>query len=157
MQAELERAAHKPAYGYPKEQFSPALPLGDELGKFFPALRDEFRHAMVDNSADAMFAAHDHLYSRARDPFGNTWQIIAGNGGSRIESVINQASINHFGYTAVRVTENRAIVRCSGRDIPTAGYLTPSAAYPTMIRDEADIGTPRRRHDDDDRRHPALH
>ena len=137
--------AHKPAYGYPAAQYQPALPIGDDLGKFLPALRDEFWHSMVDNDADAMFAAHDHLYSRARGPFGNTWQIIAGNGGSKIESVVDQASINYFGYTFVRVSEERAIVRSYGRDIPAAGYLTTSAAYPTTIRDEADVGAPHRR------------
>lgn len=136
--------AHKPAYGYPAAQYSPALPVPDDLGKVLPALRDEFWHTMVDNNADAMFAAHDHLYSRAKGPFGDTWQIIAGNGGSRIEKVVNQASINYFGYTKVTVSENRAVVRSFGRDIPTAGYLTSSAAYPTTIRDEADISTRRR-------------
>jgi hypothetical protein len=90
-----------------------------------------------------MFAAHDHLYSRARGPFGSTWQIIAGNGGSKIESVVNQPSINYFGYTAVSVDDERVIVRSYGRDIPTAGYLTASSAYPTTIRDEADISAPR--------------
>ena len=81
------------------------------------------------------------LYSRARRPFGNTWQIIAGNGGSRIESVVNQASINYYGYTAVSVSERRAIVRSYGRDIPSAGYVTASSSYSTTIRDTADICT----------------
>lgn len=142
--------AHKPAYGYPAALYSPALALGDDLGKFLPALRDEFWHSTVDNNADAMFAAHDHLYSPARGPFGNTWQIIAGNGGSRIESVVNQASINYFGYTAVTVTGHRAIVRSFGRDIPAAGYLVSSVAYPTTLRDVADIGTQHRRGDGDE-------
>jgi hypothetical protein len=32
-----------------------------------------------------MLAAHDHLYSRAHGAFGQTWQIIAVDGGSRLE------------------------------------------------------------------------
>ena len=90
------------------------------------------------------------LYSRARRPFGNTWQIIAGNGGSRIESVVNHPSINYY-YTAVIVSERRAIVRTYGREIPSAGYLTASTSYPTTIRDLADISTRHRSDDDDDR------
>lgn len=133
--------AHKPAYGYPASQYKPANAVGDDLGKVLPALRDEFWHSLVDNHADAMFAAHDHLYSRARGAFGQTWQVIAGNGGSRLESVLDQASINFYGYTVIRVEgDKRAILTSYGRDVPRAGYLTPSDAYPTTVRDRVDIG-----------------
>ncbi|HEY2066366.1 MAG TPA: metallophosphoesterase [Gemmatimonadaceae bacterium] len=132
--------AHKPAYGYPASQYRPANAVGDDLGKVLPALRDDFWHSLIDNHAEAMLAAHDHLYSRARGAFGQTWQIIAGNGGSRLESVVDEASINFYGYTVVRVEgDGRAMLTSYGRDVPAAGYLTSSSAYPTTVRDRADI------------------
>lgn len=133
--------AHKPAYGYPPSQYNPPNALGDDLGRVLPGLRDEFWHSLVDNHAEAMFAAHDHLYSRTHGAFGQTWQVIAGNGGSRLESVHDQASINFYGYTVVRVEgEKRVVLTSYGRDVPAAGYLAPSGAYPTTVRDQADIG-----------------
>jgi hypothetical protein len=33
-------------------------------------------------------------------------------------------------------------VREYGRDVPAAGYMAPSDAYPTTVRDEADITQP---------------
>jgi hypothetical protein len=54
--------------------------------------------------------------------------------------VVNPASINFYGYTVVRVEgEKRAVLTSYGRDVPAAGYLTPSGAYPTTVRDRADI------------------
>ena len=53
---------------------------------------------------------------------------------------MNPASINFYGYTVVRVEgEQRAILTSYGRDVPAAGYLAPSGAYPTTVRDRADI------------------
>lgn len=130
---------HKPAYAYPTDLYSPPLATEDGLGKFYPAERDEFWNSLNAHHAEAMLAAHDHLYYRAQ-PNGQTWQIIAGNGGSKLESVVNQQDINYHGFTIVNVLKNGHVTATSyGRDVPAEGYLASSAAYPTTIRDQADI------------------
>ncbi len=131
---------HKPAYAYPTNLYNPPITAEDGLGRYYPADRDKFWVSLVSNQAEAMLAAHDHLYYRTKGPNGDTWQIIAGNGGSKLESVVNQASINYYGFTVVTVLKNGNVTVTSyGRDVPTEGYLAPSSAYPTTVRDQADI------------------
>ena len=101
-----------------------------------------------------------HFVLLASDPAGRDWSLptkwiasdlaAARTRHARHISVVNQASINYFGYTAVTVTGHRAIVCSFGRDIPAAGYLVSSVAYPTTLRDVADIGTQHRRGDGDE-------
>ncbi|WP_190303430.1 metallophosphoesterase family protein [Pseudanabaena sp. UWO311] len=131
---------HKPAYSYPKNLYSPAEDKEDGLGKLYPSDRDEFWTSLVKNKAEAMLAAHNHVYYRAKGPNGNTWQIIAGNGGSKLDKVVDQAKNNAFGYTVVSVMkDNRVMVTSYGRDVPKDGYLAPSDKYPTTVRDRGDI------------------
>ncbi len=131
---------HKPAYSYPKNLYSPAEDKEDGLGKLYPSDRDEFWASLVKNKAEALISSHNHVYYRAKGPNGNTWQIIAGNGGSKLEKVVDQSKNNAFGFTLVSVLKNnRVIVTSYGRDVPKDGYLAPSDKYPTAVRDRADI------------------
>ncbi|OCQ99725.1 hypothetical protein BCD67_15060 [Oscillatoriales cyanobacterium USR001] len=132
---------HKPAHGYPANLLEDkTINTEDDLGKVYPELRDEFWTALVSNHSEAMLAAHNHVYYRAKGPNGNTWQIIAGNGGSKLEKVADQKSMNFFGFTVVNVLKNgRVNIVSYGRDIPANGYLAPSSENPTTIRDRLDI------------------
>jgi hypothetical protein len=133
---------HKPAHSYPKNLYSPVETKEDGLGKLYPADRDEFWSSLVRNKAEAMFASHNHVYYRAKGPNGNTWQVIAGNGGSSLDKVVDQSKNNAFGYTVVNVLKNNRVTIASyGRDVPKDGYLAPAPAdkYPTTVRDRADI------------------
>ena len=94
--------AHKPAYSYLKNLYSSAETKEDGLDKLYPEDRDEFWTSLVKNKAEAMLAAHNHGYYRAKVANGNTWQIIAGNGGSNLDKVTDQSKNNSFGFTQVR-------------------------------------------------------
>jgi hypothetical protein len=131
---------HKPAQAYPKNLYNPAADKEDGLGKLYPKERDDFWASLVKNKVEAMLSAHNHIYYNAKGPKGNTRQIIAGNGGSVLEKVVDQAKNNFFGFTLVSVLkDNRVITTSYGRDVPKEGYLAPSDKYPTTIRDRADI------------------
>ena len=135
---------HKPAYAYPVWLYSPPLPSEDGLGGTFPLERDAFWGSLVDAHAEALFSAHNHLYYRTRGSSGATWQIIDGNGGSPIEPLIDRASQNYFGYSVVTVHKNgRVTLTTYAHQVPTEGYLMDSGAYPTFVRDEADITWPK--------------
>jgi len=126
---------HKPAYAYPT---TPTDGLS-----FYPTERDAFWTALLSGQAEAMLSAHDHVYWRTRPAAGKTWQIIAGNGGSLLEPTID-ASITppgkYYGFTVVTVTKGGTVYAKSyGRDVPAAGYVSSSTAYPTTIRDSVDI------------------
>ncbi|MEE3718488.1 metallophosphoesterase [Tumidithrix elongata RA019] len=130
---------HKPAHAYPTNLYSPPEEKEDGLGKLYPADRDEFWASLVTNKAEAMLAAHDHVYYRAQ-PKGNTWQIITGIGGSVLDKVVDQPKNNFFGFTAVSVLKNdRVMITTYGREVPKEGYLAPSDKYPTTVRDRGDI------------------
>ncbi len=131
---------HKPAYTYPLNLYRPAEKLEDGLGRLYPQERDQFWDLLVKSRSEAMLTAHNHLYYRTKGPKGNTWQIIAGNGGSQLDSVADQKSVNFFGFTVINVLKNGHITLTSyGRDVPTQGYLAPSSAHPTTVRDQADL------------------
>jgi hypothetical protein len=122
---------HKPAY---------PSPLSDEGGlSMFPASRDEFWHALEGAHAEAMFAAHNHLWYKTQPV--NTWQIVAGNGGSLLESTVTGTGA-YYGFTHVALgVDGRVTVTSYGRDVPTAGYDAPApeATYPTTVRDTFDV------------------
>ncbi len=120
---------HKPAY---------PSPVSAEGGlSMYPALRDTFWTAMETNHAEAMLAAHNHLWFKTRPT--KTWQIVAGNGGSLLETGVTGADA-YYGFTHVTVDANGTVTAKSyGRDVPADGYLGASATYPTTVRDTVDL------------------
>jgi hypothetical protein len=104
----------------------------------YPEDRDQFWSSLEANHGEAMLTAHNHLWYKHR-PTAGSWQIIAGNGGSFLEAgVIGDDA--YFGFTLVTITHHgRVLVRSIGRDVPAEGYLEPSDAYPTSLRDQVEI------------------
>ena len=134
---------HKPAYAYPIASYIPPLTQEDGLGGTYPLERDALWGMLADANAEAMLSAHNHLYFRTQGAVGATWQVVAGNGGSPIEPIIDRENQSWFGYSVVTVHRNNQVTLTSyAHQVPTAGYLTSSAGYPTVIRDEADITWP---------------
>ena len=132
---------HKPAHAYPIALYNPPMAKPDGLGRVYPAERDALWASLNGAHAEAMLSAHDHLYWRTQGPSGRgTWQIVAGNGGSLFDPLVNQAPLDYFGFTVVKVLKNGRVALTSyGRNTPAAGYLASSAGYPTTVRDRADI------------------
>lgn len=126
---------HKPGYAYP------TVPT-DGLSKDIAA-RDQFWSALTTNGVEAMFSAHNHVFWRAVPVTGTrTYQVIAGNGGSKLETTIDPtvpATGKYFGFVVATVrNDGRTYVKGYGRDVPTAGYTAPSAA--ASVRDSFDLG-----------------
>jgi hypothetical protein len=102
----------------------------------YPEDRDQFWSSLEANRGEAMFSAHNHLWYK-HQPTGGSWQIIAGNGGSFLEAGVTDG---YFGFTLVTIARHgRVLVRSIGRDVPAEGYLEPSDAYPTSLRDRVEI------------------
>ena len=103
-------------------------------------VRDAFWSALEGAGAEAMLAAHNHLWFETQPHPGKTWQIVAGNGGSKLEKGLTGG---YFGFTVVDVTDAKVTVTSYGRDVPTGGYLAtaPSTTYPTTVRQTVDVTT----------------
>lgn len=118
---------HKPAY-------ASTLKPTDGLVYKNPALRDVFWNTLEMNNCEAMFAAHNHLWEKQQPHANKTWQIIAGNGGSNLESSTAAAN-RYFGYTLVNVfTNGEVVVESYGRDLDAANYITQTPNNPTTLR-----------------------
>jgi len=116
--------SHKPAYSYNGS-------TSNSLGAY-PSNRDLFWNAMDNSNAEAMFSAHNHTY-RAYRPTGKTWMVIAGNGGSSLETTAPL----FYGFTLVQVLKSGTVIEKNyGRNFG-ASYIGPSdaATYPTTLRD----------------------
>jgi len=120
--------AHKPAYSFDNS-------ISNGLTQ---ASRDALWSAMSTNHAEAMFAAHNHIYKR-QHPNNTSYMIIAGNGGSSLENPVG--ADNNFGFTRVCVlTSGHVVSRAYGRDSgPKYNDPSPAATYPTTVRDSVDI------------------
>lgn len=122
---------HKPAYvdaprGAPDETIDTAL-----VSVIWPA--------MESNQVEAMLSAHSHQYYREQ-PTGQSYQIIAGNGGS---PYVKDLDIDHqfFGYTHISVmSSGKIILKSMGRNIPATNYLEaiPDSVH-TTVKDSIDI------------------
>jgi len=122
---------HKPAFPWPE------VPL-DGLSRD-EMRRDEFWSSMEVNRAEAMFSAHNHLWFKQRPHADGTWMVIAGNGGSKLETGV-PVDDQYYGFTWVRIGRRSRVVALSfGRDVPAEGYLAASDAYPTSVRDWVDV------------------
>ena len=126
---------HKPAY-----PFNYQTGGNDGLNQY-PSNRDQFWAALESNQAEAMFAAHNHVYVHYRP--NKTHMVIAGNGGSILEATTTPSQ-HFYGYTLVTVLNSgRVIAKSMGHDFSSAtgGYLAPCPAstYPTTVRDSVDL------------------
>ena len=121
---------HKPAYCYPGE---------DGLG-LYPNERDSFWNALEKCHAEAMIAAHNHIYYRAQPDAYKTYQIVAGNGGSPLSAFAASPWQKNFGFVLVEVYQSgKVLLKEYARDIPADGYLGNPTNYPTTVRDSVDI------------------
>ena len=136
--------SHKPAYGWSGAPTDSLLGKGALPTAFYLGLRDQFWNTLESNQAEALFSAHNHLWSKLQ-PTNHTWQIIAGNGGSALEATVVNGAAGipaYYGYTLVNVSAAGPVtIKSMGRDIPAAGYWAPAptATYPTTVRDSQDI------------------
>jgi hypothetical protein len=97
------------------------------------------RPSALFSSSRVMFAAHNHLWFKQQPNPGGTWQIIAGNGGSRLEAGVSGDDA-YYGFTLVTVEHRGSVVAESiGRDVPAEGYRAPSDLYPTTVRDTVSL------------------
>jgi hypothetical protein len=119
---------HKPAY-------TSHFKKGPEGIDVYQANRDSFWTCMENNNAVAMFSAHNHLWDSIQPHKGKTWMIIAGNGGSKLESTWTSAQNSYFGYTIVNVyTGDQVEVISMGRDVKMDSYTMPANETPTTLR-----------------------
>ena len=119
---------HKPAYGWSGAPTDSLLGKGNAPVAYYQGLRDQFWGTLGNNQAEAMFSAHNHLWTKMR-PNNKTWQIIAGNGGSALESSVGtgtggptaaRCTAAYFGFTVVNVaaggpSQSRAMVATFSR------------------------------------------
>jgi hypothetical protein len=118
---------HKPAYS------SPLKPL-DGLEAFIPE-RDSMWKYLENYQCDAMFAAHEHLWDTIHPHAGKTWQVIAGNGGSKVETTWMGAGQSYFGFTLISVYINNEVnLKSYGRDADMANYQLPTPGNLTTVR-----------------------
>jgi len=126
---------HKPAYAF-------ALNATDGLVAGFT--RDAFWSTLEGAQAEAMIAAHNHVWWWSQPHAGKTFQVIAGNGGSRLEGTVLAAdgglppnTGKYYGFTVVNVwSDDTVTIDSHGRDLPTGNYFDPAPAsmYPTTVR-----------------------
>ena len=131
---------HKPAYS------SSLTPNGGLDAVSTMAQRDSLWKYFENNNTAAMFTAHEHLWDTIHPHAGKTWQVIAGNGGTRVEPVWVGAGQKYYGYTIVNVYNDRKInVMGVGRNTdqnPTAGatpYAVNEDLYPSTVRNSFNI------------------
>lgn len=124
---------HKPAY-------SSYLKPGDGL-EANVRTRDSFWKYMEQYNAEAMFSAHEHIWDTIHPHVGKTWQVIAGNGGSLVETTWMGSGQAYFGYTLVNVyTNNQVGVKSYGRNSDMTKYSLPQDTNKTTVRANFNIG-----------------
>ena len=97
-------------------------------------VRDSFWSALENNGCEAYFSAHNHLYYQGQLHADKTWQIVAGNGGSKLSDKVKAESDKFYGFTLVEVMTNGDVsIKSMGRNLSPDGYNKPSAA-PTTER-----------------------
>jgi len=121
---------HKPAY-------TSTLKKGvstDGLDNY-TATRDSFWTSLENVNAVGMLVAHNHLWDAFQPHVGKTWQVIAGNAGSKLEKVWASTPHAYFGYTVISVAKQGTVeLNSYGRDIDTANYNLPTPKNPTTLR-----------------------
>jgi hypothetical protein len=116
--------SHKPAYSYDGS-------ASNGLG-VYPSNRDLIWSALDNSKAEAMLSAHNHTYKAFR-PTGKSWMLIAGNGGSSLES----GAPLFYGFTLIQVLQSGKVIQKSyGRNFgPSYNSPSPVSSYPTTLRD----------------------
>lgn len=96
--------------------------------------------AMQQYQAEAMLSAHSHQYYRTQPAPNQTYQVIAGNGGSKYAGSLPD-DLKFYGYSVVYVMKNgKVLLRSMGRSVAKKDYLkTVPASVPTTTRDFVDI------------------
>ena len=128
---------HKPAYS------SPLTPAGGLDAASTLPQRDSLWKYLEDNNCEAMFSAHEHLWDTIHPHTGKTWQVIAGNGGSRVEpawAATTGPGRQYYGYTLVNLyTDRKVNVMGLGRNTD----MTPVVGSPFTINEDANPTTVR--------------
>ncbi|MDN3656733.1 metallophosphoesterase [Ferruginibacter paludis] len=144
--ARANNARHIFAFGHKPAYSSPLTPKGGLDADATLPQRDSLWKYLEDNNCEAMFSAHEHLWDSIHPHTGKTWQVIAGNGGSRVEPVWVGAGKQYYGYTLVNLyTDKKVNVMGLGRNTgqsTTAGgtpYPVNEDANPTTVRNTFNI------------------
>ncbi len=144
--ARANNARHIFAFGHKPAYSSPLTPKGGLDADATLPQRDSLWKYLEANNCEAMFSAHEHLWDSIHPHAGKTWQVIAGNGGSRVEPVWVGAGKQYYGYTLVNLyTDKKVNVMGLGRNTgqsTTAGgtpYPVNEDANPTTVRNNFNI------------------
>lgn len=145
-QAEANHARHIFAFGHKPAYSSPVTPQGGLDAPATLAQRDSLWKYLEKYNCEAMFSAHEHLWDSIHPHTGKTWQVINGDGGSRVEPAWVGPGKQYYGYTLVNLyTDKKVNVMGLGRNTSmgtTAGqapYPINEDANPTTIRNNFDI------------------
>jgi hypothetical protein len=138
--ARANNARHIFAFGHKPAYSSPLTPAGGLDAAATLAKRDSLWKYLEDYNAEAMFSAHEHLFDTINPHKGSTWQVVAGNGGSRVEPVWKGAGKQYYGYTLVNLYSDRKVnVMGLGRntdmsDVVGSPFTINEDANPTTER-----------------------
>ncbi len=143
--ARANNARHIFAFGHKPAYSSPLTPNGGLDAVATTPQRDSLWKYLENNNCEAMFSAHEHLWDTIHPHYGKTWQVIAGNGGSRVEPVWVGAGRQYYGYTLVTLyTDRKVNVIGFGRNTdmsPVVGtpFTINEDANPTTVRNNFNI------------------
>jgi len=120
--------AHKPAYSWD----------GGITDRLTTSNRDSLWSVLEANHVEAMITAHNHVYRRLH-PTNDTWMIIAGNGGSSLDSDL--PSDQNYGFAVISIMKSgKVLMKEYARNFDGIyNDPCPAATYPTTLRDSADI------------------
>jgi hypothetical protein len=146
IQARANNARHIFAFGHKPAYSSPISPQGGLDAPPTLSQRDSLWKYLENNNCEALFSAHEHLWDSIHPHTGKTWDIINGNGGTRVEVPWVGAGKQYYGYTLVNLyTDRKVNVMGLGRNTgmgTTAGqapYPINEDASPTSIRNSFNI------------------
>ena len=75
------------------------------------------------------------MYFKKQFNEGKTWQIIAGNGGSKLEKEVTKKQDQFYGFVQIKVFKNKKVeLNMYGRDFNVDNYLAAPTS-PTTVRD----------------------
>ncbi len=127
--ARANNARHIFAFGHKPAYSSSLAPAGGLDAAATLSQRDSLWKYLEDNKCEAMFSAHEHLWDTINPHHGKTYQVINGNGGTRVETTWVGAGQKYYGYTLVNLYTNNAVnVMGLGRN--TDMSATVGTSYP---------------------------